>query len=208
MGEAPLDRAPRPAEALAAPIAGTYRQFRWSGARRRAAVLVAEDSLTDVEIAARVGIHERQLRNWKADPAFRERVGEHVAALEAVALRYEIAKRARRVAALDDRWHRMARVIEARGREMDGEAPGAETGLLVRQVKVIGTGEQQRTVEEYAVDTGLLRELRATEEQAARELGQWAERQEHAGPGGGPLRFTLVVAGAGAGEAGPADDGG
>jgi hypothetical protein len=32
------------------------------------------------------------------------------------------------------------------------------------------------TVEEYQVDTGLLKELREHEKQAAQELGQWSEK--------------------------------
>jgi len=57
-------------------------------------------------------------------------------------------------------------------------AAGARTGLLVRTEKVIGSGANARIVQEYAVDTALLKELRETEIQAAKELGQWSERQE------------------------------
>lgn len=191
------------AAALPAPAS---ENFRWTAARARAAVLLAEDALTDAEIAARADVSDRQLRTWKRHPEFWARVQEHVAALEAATLRYRIARRRERVAALDERWQLMARVIAARGEAMTGEAPGSETGLLVRQVKVVGSGEHQRTVEEYAVDTGLLRELRGTEEQAAREVGQWADRHELSGTGGGPMRFTLLLSAA-SGAAGDEDGG-
>jgi hypothetical protein len=56
--------------------------------------------------------------------------------------------------------------------------PGGATGLLVRRVKRIGTGPSAGAVEEFAVDTRILRELRAHEQQAARELGQWIGRSD------------------------------
>lgn len=69
----------------------------------------------------------------------------------------------------------MLRVIEARSKDM-AEVPGGDTGLLVRKLKSIGSGENTKTVEEYAVDTGLLSELREHEKQAAQELGQWINK--------------------------------
>lgn len=50
--------------------------------------------------------------------------------------------------------------------------PGGQTGLIVRKIKQTGT--------EYAVDTGLLSEIREHAKQVAIELGQW---QEGATPG-------------------------
>jgi hypothetical protein len=55
------------------------------------------------------------------------------------------------------------------------DVPGGATGLLTRKYKSI------------EVDVPLLREMRATEEQAAKELGQWAEPKSAAG------RQTLVI---------------
>jgi hypothetical protein len=76
------------------------------------------------------------------------------------------------------------------------EAPGGETGLLTKKLKVIGFGENAELVAEYSVDTGLLKELRAHEEQAARELGQWADKTEISGPGGGPVQLEArLIAG-------------
>jgi hypothetical protein len=61
---------------------------------------------------------------------------------------------------------------------LPGIGAGGETGLLVRQIKLAASGA---TVEEFAVDTGLLKELRAHQEQAAKELGQWTEKREVTG---------------------------
>lgn len=58
------------------------------------------------------------------------------------------------------------------------DVPGGNTGLLVRTTKGIGSGDTFQIVDEYAVDTGLLRELREHEKQAAQELGQWIDKSE------------------------------
>lgn len=50
-------------------------------------------------------------------------------------------------------------------------AAGAETGLMVHTVTYLKDGRR----EEWAVDTGLLKELREHEKQAAIECGQWEE---------------------------------
>lgn len=153
--------------------------WKWTRAKEMAALLVAEDELSDEEIGARVGVTDRTLRNWKREPEFWRRVDEHSEAFRAVIERKAIAQRGRRVAALQDRWRRMQRVIAERAADpgMAG-VPGGSTGLLVRRVKGIGKGEDFERVEEYVVDDGLLRELREHERQAAQELGQWLERAE------------------------------
>jgi len=50
--------------------------------------------------------------------------------------------------------------------------PGGQTGLLVRQQRHLGKGD------EYRVDVALTGEFRATLEQAAKEAGQWLEKSE------------------------------
>jgi hypothetical protein len=68
-------------------------------------------------------------------------------------------------------------------------APGADTGLLMRTWKQIGSGDSAVIVEEYQVDTGLLKALLDHEKQAAQELGQWSEK---ARVEQGPIEFQVV----------------
>ena len=64
----------------------------------------------------------------------------------------------------------MRRVIEQRAASPDfAKVPGGTTGLLCRDLKCKDTPV-------YKVDTGLLAELRAHEQQAAQELSQWQTR--------------------------------
>lgn len=109
-------------------------------------------------------------------------------------VRAEIRDRNARVEALQDRWDRMKRVIAERAEDPRmQDVPGGTTGLLVERCKKIGNGEDAELVSEYEVDTGLLKEMRAHEEQAAKELGQWVEKQEVSG--GGEYALTEILIG-------------
>jgi hypothetical protein len=83
----------------------------------------------------------------------------------------------RRIDGYDERRQGLLAVIGERA-IAGWDAPGASTGLLVRELKVIGAGKSAREVEVFRVDTGLLRELRELEKQAAIELGQWTEKRD------------------------------
>src|SRR6266542_4946393 len=63
-------------------------------------------------------------------------------------------------------------VFRARARDL-ADIPGGNTGLLVRDYK--GPNADQPV---YKADTALMAEMRATERQAAEEMGQWVERRE------------------------------
>lgn len=57
--------------------------YGWNEQRIQAAQHVASGRLTDLEIAAEVGISDRQLRRWKRIPEFRARVEQQLAAYSA-----------------------------------------------------------------------------------------------------------------------------
>jgi hypothetical protein len=163
--------------------------FRLTARRVKAAQLVAEDQLSDERIAAKVGIKRRQLQNWKRQPAFSELVDEIAAKLAAQIRGKGLVELRNRVNALNQRWNRLHRVIDDRAEDKTMTAPGAETGLLTRTYKQIGSGEGAEKVDEYQVDTGLLKELREHEKQAAQELGQWADKSKIEQ---GPMQVRIV----------------
>jgi hypothetical protein len=165
------------------------RLFRLSARRVKAAQLVAEDALTDEQIAAKVGITDRQLRRWKRQPAFTDLVTEIAERLAAEIRGKGLVELSNRVDALNARWGRMQAVIAERAADPTMDAPGANTGLLTRTQKQIGSGASAVMVEEYQVDTGLLKELREHEKQAAQELGQWSEK---ARVEQGPMQVEVV----------------
>jgi transcriptional regulator with XRE-family HTH domain len=178
--------------------------FDWTAQRVQAATLVAQDELTDEQIAEKLGVDRRTLARWKESAPFQETVQALVEQFRQATSTLAIADKQQRVAALDDRWRRMRRVIDeratfygdlsaqhskppaAKGRSQPAPAaaaagpewvaPGAGTGLLVHTMRSIGAGDNASVVTEWEVDTSLLREMRGHEEQAAKELGQWTEK--------------------------------
>lgn len=155
------------------------QMWQWNARKEQAAGLVAADDLTNAEIAEKVDITPRALAKWKAAPEFQARVASIVAEFRSRVRVRGIAIVENRVAALDDRWKLMKAVIEERSQDPSvANAAGGGTGLIVKTIKGIGKGDDFQLVECYGVDTGLLSEMRAHELQAAKELGQYAEKQD------------------------------
>ena len=88
--------------------------FRWSNRSELAAQLVAADELTNDQIADRCGVSRPALQKWKARPEFMARVDEHLEAYRQAVLRHGVAVLERRVAALDERWRHLRRIIDER----------------------------------------------------------------------------------------------
>lgn len=147
--------------------------------RERAAFLVAEDRISDELIAAELGISRRTLATWKGQAEFKARVDQITAEVSEQLKAKGLADRAKRLEALNDRHGRMNEVIKQRAENLKGVPGGGNTGLVVKQVKGIGKGQDFQVVEEYAVDTGLLREMREHEKQAAIEVGEWTDKTQH-----------------------------
>lgn len=163
-------------------VTGNGGGFHWTGVRQRAASLLADDELTDNEIAAQCGVTRQTLARWKLVPVFAARVAELSREMGDAASRYAVSRRVRRLRGYDERRDKLLAVVEERGADPSMQGiPGGQTGLLVRTVKSIGGGDNAQVVEEYTVDTGLLKELRELEKQAAQEAGQWIDKREFSG---------------------------
>ena len=161
--------------------------WKWTRQRAKAAKLAAEDTLTNDQIAAVVGITRQGVDKWRRAPEFQARVAEIIAAYADAIKDEGIANLLNRVASYNDIWHKMQTVIAERADSSEMQAvPGGKTGLLVHTYKMAG-GKEPVVMDEYAVDTGLLAEMRAHAKQAAQELGQWTEKKELTGKDGTPL---------------------
>lgn len=112
------------------------------------------------------------------------RVADHERALQLAVRGKGIADKQNRIDSLTRRARLLEQVITERALAKDmQQIAGGKTGLLVRQVKA------RKVV--YAVDTGLLAELRAHEKQVAQETGDWEERAHLTGVG--PLVTFIEV---------------
>jgi AcrR family transcriptional regulator len=144
-----------------------------------AALLIAQGELTVGQIAERVGVSRQTIWNWRQDEAFQAVIARHVDELTREVRSFGIGQLHNRMRALQDRHRRCQRIIDERAIDpkMDG-VPGGSTGLLVHEVKIVGTGKAAARVDLYSVDVALLAEMRAIEQQASKELGQWVEKRE------------------------------
>ncbi len=80
---------------------------------------------------------------------------------------------------LQEAHSRLWKIVEERAADTTLHGvPGGKTGFIVRSLKSVGWGDSARVVEEYNVDTALVREIRALHERAAKELGQEVDRKE------------------------------
>ena len=156
-------------------------QFRWTQKSESAAALIVQGELRLAQIGERVGVDRRTLYEWRNDPIFHARVDEETERYRSEVNRIGLAKMECRLNALNDRWMALQRVIIDRGLDPEIQGvPGGSTGLLVKQVKGVGRGENFELVTTYRLDVGLLRSLLDLEKQAAQELGQWTNRTEGA----------------------------
>jgi len=153
---------------------GAEGPTRLTARQEMAALQVALDQQSDVQIARQVGITDRQLLRWKRLPLFAARVQELRAAFARAVEGRGIADRQARVQELQGLLDGMKAIVAGRASDMP-MVPGGESGLLVRQYKQVGKDDFR---EEYPFDAGLVREIRATLQQAAQELGQWTERRQ------------------------------
>ena len=140
--------------------------------------MLAEDELTDEEISQVVGVTRRTLCRWKEEPQFLDAIAEHTRRIEAGMLKLAIAKRHKRMETLNDLYAKSLQVVRERAEAYagDADAHGGETGLLVRQEKIIGGGRNAQTTAEYVVDTGLVKQIESLMERASKEMGQEVDR--------------------------------
>lgn len=146
----------------------------WQDKRNKAVDLVAADILPMNKIAEECGVKPRTFTRWLESPAFKAKVEIKRKAMSERILAAGIALKADRVARADDRWRRMHQVIAERAADpVNSGVAGGSTGLLVHTLKGVGSGNAAQVIDEWEVDTGLLSEIRAHEEQVSKELGQW-----------------------------------
>lgn len=165
--------------------------------RQHAAKLVA-DKKTVPAIAEAVGCSPRTINTWKADPEFRALVEKIQSAWREKANSRGIADVDFVYRNLQDRHVRLRAIIEARAKDKDlRQAPGGRTGLLTVTWKMRTLGDKmgQEAIPEYAVDTGLLEEMREIEVQMQTHLGNWKRRIEYvdSAPKLAPAQLALTV---------------
>ena len=167
--------------------------WAWDKTRYKAARMVSLGGLTNDEIGKRLGVSARQIQRWKATPEFAREVDHWVGEWRKRVKESGAAVKEVRLARLNRRLALMDQVVRERAAKLAGKAPGGSTGLVICQLKSIGAGDESQVVEEFLVDTGILREMRLHEEQVAHEMGDWVDRKELSGPGGQAIPVAVTA---------------
>lgn len=165
--------------------------FKWTKQRLRAAQLLAEDSLTGEEIAQELGVNRATLHRWSVRPEFAARIAEINEATAAALIKKGVRVKANRLEKLNTAVEKIEALIAARASDMK-TVPGGETGLLVRRKKIIGSGENAQSIDEYQADMAVIKEYRELLKQAAIELGEWTERQSIEGNIQGAIEASII----------------
>lgn len=160
--------------------------FEWTATKVQAVALLAQGDMSDEAIASLLKVTRVTLWRWKQVGEFQDRIRVTVEQFRLAAVSEGIADKVNRLRSVNDRWQRMHAVIRERAASKEMQSvPGGKSGLVTKQLKGIGKGDDFQVVEVYQVDTGLLAQMLAHEQQAAKELGQWTEKSEVAVNDGG-----------------------
>ena len=134
------------------------------------------------------------LTGWSVAHAWQQRLADIAEAERQAIVTQGIADKVERVRGYNERRELMRQVIAERGVDPGmQDVAGGKTGLIVHNVKGVGKGEDFQLIDLYEVDTGLLRELRELEKQAAQELGQWTEKKDITSDGKALTNATVIV---------------
>jgi len=161
---------------------GTVDQpFQWDVLKEQAAVMVASGEHLDEEIAATLDINLSTLQGWRANKIFWGRVQETIREFRVAIREHGIAIMENRLNRMNNDWLQIQEIIHARAQDNAARhptVPGADTGLLVRETRAVGSGANQVVEDYWRLDTASLKELREMEVQAAKEMGQWTEKHD------------------------------
>ena len=156
----------------------------------QAALLVAEDKLSNRAIGRRCGVTARCIEKWKRKPEFLAEIEAHKKAWREQTFAEGLADRAHRVREAQADYDLLSEVIQARAKDPGmKDVPGGKTGLVLRHLKSLNAGEKEtvviqrgrpvtkvikerKIVAEYETDNGLLQMRANLRDQIARELGQ------------------------------------
>jgi hypothetical protein len=143
--------------------------------QQQAATCVAEDRLTDAEIALGFGITPRTLQRWKEAPKFRSLVDGALRQVPADALADHGASVQARIKVLEVLWDALDSIVQQRAHSPRMESiPGGTTGYL-RPYFVCGSRPLGYPVVEYRLDTSLLDLMCRLEVEAAQATGDWQQ---------------------------------
>lgn len=137
--------------------------------------MALEEGMSNAQIAEKVGVSSGTIATWLKRPEYKEAINRYNELLQEETFRLSVANKSRRIQDYQNIRDRIQTVIDGRA-EAYSHIPGGKSGLLVKQVKSIGSGINAYEASEYVYDTSLVRDILAISKQAAIEKGEWSEK--------------------------------
>lgn len=163
----------------------TSGDFRRRVRKEKAAQLIAKGNLTIEEVAESIGVTRETIYQWNREPEFTARIAQLQQRIKDKLETLLISQKFYRQLTLQEQLLSLQQIKDARAAKLNVPAEeGGESGLMVRRLRMIGSGENATTVEEFVVDTAFAKEVRETLKQAAQEAGQWVEKVAPTTPDG------------------------
>jgi hypothetical protein len=128
--------------------------------------LLYDNQLTDIAIAAQIGIDVRTLRRWQQLPEFAAELAEVHAAYRVHVRQRCLPVRLKRLGEKLDRYAALRRLIDERTDNADPAVPGDCTGLIIKRIINTKTGVHI----EARVDHATLREVSRMENELSAEI--------------------------------------
>lgn len=167
--------------------------FTWTEQTLSLLAMIVEGRYAAYHLAMATGLSTSAIREIRNNPVFQQAVAQAQEKFVKQVLEIGLARKTERVKLLADRLERIQCVVEERAAaaspeaaeaygikydEALAQAPGGSSGLVVHDLKVVGTGRNTMIIDEYKVDTGTLATEAALTKQLAQELGQFTEKTE------------------------------
>jgi hypothetical protein len=157
--------------------------------RAIAAQLIVEGKLTRREIGEVVGVSARHLQNWAKKPDFQEMIENARLVYSKRFLTEGLAQRGRRLLVLNQVHEKVLDAVTERANSDDMQnVPGGTTGMVAKQIKGIGKGDDFAVIETYSIDTPVVKSILEIHNAVREELGENKQRLEMTGPDGQPLQ--------------------
>lgn len=159
--------------------AALVTQPRLSFRMIKAARLLAEEELSQQQVAKRIGVSEYAICRWKRNyPAFANLVETYRVRLRSDVLDRGIARKEIRLKKLAGMHARIERVIAKRAEYAEDDpafinVAGADTGLITLDRVCIGGGQHGEFVDKFSVDHDLIKRHNEILEQVAKEKGEF-----------------------------------
>lgn len=138
--------------------------------------LACGEGMNNRQIGEKLGVSQAQVTVWLRDPAVKAAISQFYATLTEEVSRLPIANKAMRIRDMQAILDKQDVIIDDRAKLYESNQAGGRSGLIVKQVKTIGSGKDAYDVAEWVYDTALVKDRLALYKQAAQELGQFSEK--------------------------------